>query len=163
MVLPIPSPNTPQFACKIGDAAHLAEFPDNCFETVVDSFGLCSYDDPVAVLREVKRVCRAQGGKIVLLEHGRVEIPSVIDAVFGYECRTACPKLGLCVESGVGSHYCREWFSCGYPPYVPFWDVVLCRLSVSAARRLLRIGSILNNTSRIANNKAIPANMMLQQ
>ena len=65
------SNNTPQFACKIGDAAHLAEFPDHCFDTVVDTFGLCSYDDPVAVLREMKRVCCSKGGKILLLEHGR--------------------------------------------------------------------------------------------
>jgi len=66
------SKSQPQFACKIGDASHLAEFPDHCFETVVDTFGLCSYDDPVAVLREMKRVCsKNPGGKILLLEHGR--------------------------------------------------------------------------------------------
>ncbi|KAJ3213292.1 Methyltransferase-like protein 7B [Dinochytrium kinnereticum] len=40
------------------------------FDTVVDTFGLCSFSDPVASLKEMKRVCRADG-KILLLEHGR--------------------------------------------------------------------------------------------
>mmetsp|Transcript_16903 Transcript_16903/g.26196 ORF Transcript_16903/g.26196 Transcript_16903/m.26196 type:complete len:273 (-) Transcript_16903:257-1075(-) len=58
-----------RFACLESDALDL-DFPDSCFDTVVDTFGLCSYDDPVAVLREMSRVCRP-GGKILLLEHGR--------------------------------------------------------------------------------------------
>jgi len=51
------------------DAANLS-FPDNSFDTIVDTFGLCSFDDPVAVLRELQRVCKPDG-KILLLEHGR--------------------------------------------------------------------------------------------
>jgi len=58
------------FACRIGDGANLGDFPDQCFDTVVDTFGLCSYDDPVAVLKEMKRVCKPSG-KVLLLEHGR--------------------------------------------------------------------------------------------
>ena len=52
------------------DAQDLSQFPDSCFDTVVDSFGLCSFDDPVAVLVEMRRICKV-GGKILLLEHGR--------------------------------------------------------------------------------------------
>jgi methyltransferase OMS1 len=44
----------------------------------VDTFGLCSFENPVAALREMSRVCRkgrgeqdAPPGKIYLLEHGR--------------------------------------------------------------------------------------------
>ena len=59
-----------KFACSIGDSADLGNFPDKCFDTVVDTFGLCSYDDPVAVLKEMRRVCK-KDGKILLLEHGR--------------------------------------------------------------------------------------------
>lgn len=59
----------PRFAVVPGDAAHL-DLPDQAFDTVVDTFGLCSYGDPGAVLREMVRVCKADG-KILLLEHGR--------------------------------------------------------------------------------------------
>ncbi|KAF9432955.1 Methyltransferase-like protein 7B [Entomortierella beljakovae] len=44
-------------------------YPDQSFDTVVDTFGLCSFEDPVQVLKEMKRVLRV-GGKLLLLEHG---------------------------------------------------------------------------------------------
>ena len=59
-----------KFACSVGDGSDLGNFPDECFDTVVDTFGLCSYDDPVLVLKEMQRVCKSDG-KILLLEHGR--------------------------------------------------------------------------------------------
>ena len=62
---------SPQFACLQGDSSCLDKFPDQSFDTVVDTFGLCSYDDPVAVLKEMARVCKKPNGKILLLEHGR--------------------------------------------------------------------------------------------
>ena len=58
-----------RFAVMAADAAKL-DLPDDAFDTVVDTFGLCSYDDPVVVLRELSRVCKPNG-KILLLEHGR--------------------------------------------------------------------------------------------
>jgi methyltransferase OMS1, mitochondrial len=58
-----------RFACVEADAAKL-NFPDDSFDCVVDTFGLCSFDDPVAVLQEMARVCKPEG-KILLLEHGR--------------------------------------------------------------------------------------------
>jgi methyltransferase OMS1 len=58
-----------KFACVEGDATH-TNLPDNSFDTVVDTFGLCSYNDPVAVLQEMARVCKPTG-KILLLEHGK--------------------------------------------------------------------------------------------
>jgi len=64
--------NRKRFATMEADAANLA-FPDSCFDTVVDTFGLCSYDDPVIVLKEMARVCKPNG-KILLLEHGRTKI-----------------------------------------------------------------------------------------
>ncbi len=51
------------------DAETLA-FPDRCFDTVVSSLTLCTFPDPPAALREMARVCRADG-RILLLEHGR--------------------------------------------------------------------------------------------
>ncbi|KAG0197938.1 Methyltransferase-like protein 7B [Mortierella sp. GBA30] len=44
-------------------------YPDQSFDTVVDTFGLCSFENPVQVLKEMKRVLRP-GGKLLLLEHG---------------------------------------------------------------------------------------------
>jgi len=64
-------PERDRFGVVVADAARLSEtFRPSSFDTVVDTFGLCSFDDPVAVLREMERVCRPDG-KIVLLEHGR--------------------------------------------------------------------------------------------
>jgi methyltransferase OMS1, mitochondrial len=65
----VPTKNKPQFAVLQADSTHLT-FRDHTFDTVVDTFGLCSFDDPVAVLKEMQRVCKPDG-KILLLEHGR--------------------------------------------------------------------------------------------
>ena len=54
---------------QVMDAAHLG-FPDQHFDTVVDTLALCTFPDPVAVLREMARVCRP-AGHILLVEHGR--------------------------------------------------------------------------------------------
>ena len=55
----------------VADAGKLP-FPDNSYDTIVDTFGLCSFDDPTAVLKELQRVCKPDG-KILLLEHGRTK------------------------------------------------------------------------------------------
>lgn len=53
----------------IMDAENLA-FRHQSFDTVVSSLSLCTFIDPVAVLREMARVCQNEG-RIILLEHGR--------------------------------------------------------------------------------------------
>jgi len=50
--------------------AEALDFPDHSFDTVVDALALCTFPDPVAVLREMARVCR-RDGRVLLLEHGR--------------------------------------------------------------------------------------------
>lgn len=63
-------PTDPQTVeVQVMDGAALT-FPPSSFDTVVETFGLCSVEDPVAVLKEMQRVCKAEG-KILLLEHGR--------------------------------------------------------------------------------------------
>ena len=53
--------------------AEALQFRARQFDTVVDTFGLCSYEDPVLALREMARVCKPEreGGQLLLLEHGR--------------------------------------------------------------------------------------------
>ena len=46
------------------------DFPDNYFDTVFATFAFCSVPDPVAGLKELKRVCKPEG-KLLLLEHMR--------------------------------------------------------------------------------------------
>ena len=50
--------------------AEALDFPDAHFDTVVSALATCSFLDPIAALREMRRVCRP-GGQILLLEHGR--------------------------------------------------------------------------------------------
>jgi ubiquinone/menaquinone biosynthesis C-methylase UbiE len=57
------------------DAERLA-FRDGSFDTVVSTLATCTFPDPVAALREMRRVCRP-GGRILLLEHGRSSRPGV--------------------------------------------------------------------------------------
>ena len=55
------------------DAQALA-LKDGSFDTVVATFVFCSVPDPVAGLRELRRVLRP-GGQLLLLEHVRAEQP----------------------------------------------------------------------------------------
>jgi ubiquinone/menaquinone biosynthesis C-methylase UbiE len=52
-----------------GDVEHL-DFPDHTFDTVISALATCSYLNPIAALREMKRVCKPDG-RLLLLEHGR--------------------------------------------------------------------------------------------
>jgi len=57
------------------DAQALA-FKDGRFDTVIATFVFCSVPDPVAGLRELRRVLRPDG-QLLLLEHVRAEQPLV--------------------------------------------------------------------------------------
>jgi ubiquinone/menaquinone biosynthesis C-methylase UbiE len=58
------------------DAQHLA-FPDGSFDAAVASFVFCSVPDAVRGLQELARVVRP-GGRILLLEHVRIDRPAWI-------------------------------------------------------------------------------------
>lgn len=54
----------------IGLSAETLPIADASFETVVCTFTLCSIPDPLAALREMRRVL-APGGRLLFAEHGR--------------------------------------------------------------------------------------------
>jgi ubiquinone/menaquinone biosynthesis C-methylase UbiE/predicted ester cyclase len=60
---------------RVGDAESLP-FPDESFDTVVCTYGLCTIPDDAAAIREAKRVLRP-GGRILLAEHVRSPNPVV--------------------------------------------------------------------------------------
>jgi ubiquinone/menaquinone biosynthesis C-methylase UbiE len=60
---------------RVGDATDLP-FPDESFETVVCTYGLCTIPDDAAAVREAKRVLRP-GGRLLLAEHVRSPNPVV--------------------------------------------------------------------------------------
>ena len=62
-------------AFAVADAARLP-YPDATFDSAVSTFTLCSFEDPSAVLAELRRVVKP-GGAILLLEHGRASVPAV--------------------------------------------------------------------------------------
>ena len=53
----------------LADAAALP-FSDQRFDTAVSTLTTCTFPEPVAALREMRRICRPDG-RILLVEHGR--------------------------------------------------------------------------------------------
>lgn len=79
------------------NAEHLA-FPDRSFDTVVTTLSLCTFPDPTRALREIARVCHAEG-RVLLLEHGR----SSVQTIARWQDRTAERHAQL-----VGCYWNRE-------------------------------------------------------
>jgi len=57
-----------QLMVEVMDGEDLG-LPDQSFDTVVSTLTLCTTPQPVRLLREMRRVCRAEG-RVLLLEHG---------------------------------------------------------------------------------------------
>jgi ubiquinone/menaquinone biosynthesis C-methylase UbiE/predicted ester cyclase len=86
-----------QINMQVGDAEAL-DFPDESFDTVVCTYGLCTIPDDASAVREAKRVLRP-GGRILLAEHVRSPNPVV---------RTIQRMLDPLAHSFGGDHLLRE-------------------------------------------------------
>jgi ubiquinone/menaquinone biosynthesis C-methylase UbiE len=64
-----------QIDLRVGNAEQL-DLPDESFDTVVCTYGLCTIPDDSAAIREAKRVLRP-GGRLLLAEHVRSPNPIV--------------------------------------------------------------------------------------
>lgn len=53
------------------DAGAMDGLADDSFDTVQSTFSFCVFDEPEKVMREMKRVVRPNGGRVVLLENSR--------------------------------------------------------------------------------------------
>lgn len=71
-------------------------FPDDHFDTIVDTFSMCVYPDPDKAISEMKRVLKI-GGSLLLLEHTRSKIP----LLGAYQDITATPVA----EFGKGCYW----------------------------------------------------------
>ncbi|KAJ1460313.1 S-adenosyl-L-methionine-dependent methyltransferase [Pelagophyceae sp. CCMP2097] len=88
----------------VGDAAKYGA----AYDTVVDAFGLCSFDDAVDSLRAMQRACRANG-VVLLLEHGRSHYGWLNDLLDKYAsrhlerwgCSWNRDIVGICAEAGL--------------------------------------------------------------
>lgn len=65
-------PKYARVAFTVGKAEDLVDLAteDLKYDTIVEAFGLCAHEDPVAALKNMRQLLRP-GGRIVLLEHGR--------------------------------------------------------------------------------------------
>jgi methyltransferase OMS1 len=107
------------------DASRL-DFADNTFDTVVDTFGLCSFENESKALDEMKRVCKP-GGKILLLEHGRSHyqwLNDILDeneerhasqwgCVWNKDISKLVADAGLALESNWRFHFGTSYFIVG--------------------------------------------------
>jgi len=94
----------------------LHQFPPHSMDTVIQTFGLCSVDDPVKVLKEMARITKP-GGKILMLEHGKGHwgfVNNILDS--GVEqhfekwgCRWNKDVLGLIKEAGLEVEKVWRW------------------------------------------------------
>jgi methyltransferase OMS1 len=114
---------------SLGDVHNLqAAVQGERFDTVVDSFGLCSFEDPVLALRQMQSVCKPNG-QILLLEHGsstskwmRMYMDSKADShahswacIYNRDIDAIVEKSGLIVEHKERKHFGTTYFIVARP------------------------------------------------
>ncbi|HEV8132902.1 MAG TPA: methyltransferase domain-containing protein [Acidobacteriota bacterium] len=76
------------------DATQMS-FPDNAFDRVLAAYFISTVPDPVAVVREMKRVCKP-GGYLLFLNHFQSENPilGTVERVIS----PLCYRIGFCTD-----------------------------------------------------------------
>jgi methyltransferase OMS1 len=96
--------------------AHSLPAPDDTFDTVVSTFGLCSCENPVDELREMARVVKPSG-QLLLLEHGKGKYQFLNDALdktsADHAKRWGCwwnrQVESIVTEAGLKVDYIKRW------------------------------------------------------
>jgi SAM-dependent methyltransferase len=60
------------FQCKTGDISRPLDFPDEYFDCIICTLTLCSVDDQLSALKQMKRLLRHDGGCLGYVEHTAV-------------------------------------------------------------------------------------------
>jgi methyltransferase OMS1 len=112
-----------KFCCYTTSNDSTLPFDDRSFDTVVDTFGLCSYEDPVEGLKEMSRVLKP-GGSMLLLEHGRSHyefLNTILDnsaykhakrwgCWFNRDMDTIFEEAGLNIRTQYRFHFGTTWY-----------------------------------------------------
>ena len=93
-------PTRPVFIA--GDTLELP-FPDQSFDLVTTAFGIRNVEDPLAGLREMRRVLRP-GGRVIVLEFCKPSTP-IISAAYLFYFRRILPWIGQLVSGDKGGAY----------------------------------------------------------
>jgi ubiquinone/menaquinone biosynthesis C-methylase UbiE len=103
--------------------------PDGSFDSVVSTFTLCSIPDPLAALRQMRRVLTPEG-RFFFLEHGRSAEPGVRrwqDRLNGAQrwlfggCNLNRPMDALIVEAGFALESLERYYAKGPRPMSYFY------------------------------------------
>lgn len=104
------------------DGQHLP-FPDDAFDSALSTWTLCTIPDPVAALRELRRVLRP-GGRLHLVEHGAAPDPAVLRRQRRWDpvqrrlvdgCHVSRPVDELLEQAGLPGDGLRRYYAPGEP------------------------------------------------
>lgn len=77
---------------EVADVMDL-HYADQIFDVVSISFGIRNVQSPLRGLREMARVCKKDGGRVVVLEFGQVQVP-MLKWLFNFYSQNVLPWLG---------------------------------------------------------------------